>query len=242
MEENLPVQKKIKSSEKFGALIRERWPEYILEIVVIILSISISFALDEWKDNRRRQELEELYLKELAEDIASDMNQLKEVVAETRLIVQKTESLSKLGQEGTSPGYDQFAKDVRFIFKRPRFVARDATFSDLKSTGNMQVISSFPLKNALFDYYSHYTSVVLIEAAEAEASNSLLGPYILRRLPLGNTSDENRKGTPTAISREVEFQNLILVRQSTRQELMAEYEDLLTEAGRVVDLSKTRAK
>ena len=217
--------------------LRDNWPEYLIEMVVIVLSISASFALDEWKDNRQRQELEQLYLKELAVDISSDMNQLAGIVAETRSIIQAADTLMNFSSKNGNKDYNQFVKDVRFIFKRPRFVARDATFSNLKSTGNMQVISSFQLRNALFDYYSRYESTVLVETAELEASNTLLGPFILKRITL----NKNAQKIPLAsVSGEVEFQNIVLIRQATRQELLEEYEEILANGEQISALLKAQ--
>lgn len=224
MENKLPVQKPSNALDKLTGLIRERWPEYVIEIIVIILSISISFALDEWKDKSRKKELEQFYLKELTRDIESDINQLDEVIAESRNVVQKANALIKLGQGNAQPVDNQFFSDIRFIFKRPRFVAQDATFSDLKSTGNMQALSSFPLKSNLFDYYKQYESIVLIETAELESTNTLVAPYILKRLPLTDGSISAKKLNLTAIVHDIEFQNGLLVRLTTRQELLREYE------------------
>ena len=153
-----------------------------------------------------------------------DINQLDEIIAETRNVVQKVNALIKLGQGNSQPVYNQFFSDIRFIFKRPRFVAQDATFSDLKSTGNMQALSSFPLKSDLFDYYKQYESIVLIETAELESTNTLVAPFILKQLPLLEGSISTQKLTITAIVHTIEFQNGLLVRQTTRQELLREYE------------------
>jgi hypothetical protein len=43
------------------AVLRHRWPEYLIEIVVIVFSISISFAFDQWKERRHEHEVEQLY-------------------------------------------------------------------------------------------------------------------------------------------------------------------------------------
>lgn len=240
MEEKPPVQKPVTSIRKLANLIRERWPEYVIEIVVIIFSISISFALDEWKESQRKQELEQLYLKELARDMETDMRQLSEIITETKQIVQTVDRLTKRSQSRTQPNYDQFIKDVRFIFKRPRFVAQDATFSDLKSTGNLQTMRSFPLKNALFDYYKHYESIGLVESAELESTNTLVGPYLLKRLPLQNTSAESGKVDLAAVFREAEFQNLMLVRYSNREELLRDYEQIRRQGQRILTSIKSQ--
>jgi hypothetical protein len=242
MDQKPAVQKPVTSLRKLANLIRERWPEYVVEIAVIIFSISISFALDEWKDRQQKQELEQLYLKELARDIDADIRQLNGIIAETKQVAQKANGLIKLSQQESQPVYSQFVNDVRFIFKRPRFVAQDATFSDLKSSGNLQTMRSFPLKNALFDYYKHYESIVLVETAELESTNVLVGPYLLKRLPFLNENNVTPKVNLAAIIHEVEFQNTMLVRLSTREELLRDYEQISKQGQRILTSIKSQIR
>lgn len=242
MEEKLPVQHTDTAGRKLSALLHDKWPEYVIEVIVIIFSISISFALDEWKDNRKKQELEQFYLKELAHDIETDTSQLREIIAETQQIVQKARTLRQYSEVPTQPSYTSILTDIRFIFKRPRFVAQDATFADLKSTGNMQTLSSFPLKSALFDYYKQYESITLVEAAELETTNTLVAPSVVKRLPLADGIKTNHQANLTALFREVEFQNGLLIRETTREELLHNYERTLNHGNQILASIKSQLK
>ena len=233
--------KSVNSFGKLSSLVRERWPEYVIEIIVIIFSITISFALDEWKDGRQKQELEQTYLKGLYSDIQKDIRQLNVVIAETQQIIQTAKSLSELSPQ-TPTNYHQFVENVRFVFKRPRFIAEDATFSDLKSTGNMQVINSFTLKNSLFDYYKQYETGVQVEAAELETTNAIIGPYLIRQLSLAEKHNTAPKPGWATITNEVEFQNALLLRRSTREELLHDYQQSYKLGNRILALIKPRLK
>lgn len=235
-------QKPISSIGKLTNLLRERWPEYVLEIFVIIFSITISFALDEWKDGQRKQELAQAYLKGLYREIQTDTSQLKEIIAETKQVIKQAKSLSELDPHTPPTDYKQFVSQMRFVFKRPRFIAEDATFSDLKSTGNMQVISSFPLKNSLFDYYKQYEAIGQVETAELETTNAIVGPYLLRRFSLADKANEAPKASWAAITGEIEFQNTLLIRRSTREELLRDYEESLTLGKQILTLIKPELK
>ncbi|MBD2702183.1 hypothetical protein IC229_16140 [Spirosoma sp. BT702] len=220
-----PEIKPVNSFGKVLNLLREKWPEYLLEIIVIIFSITISFALDEWKDQRQKKETEQTYLKGLYSDIQTDMNQINEVINETKQVIQATRTLSEMDTQRSAITYAGFVDNVRFMFKRPRFIAEDATFADLKSTGNMQVISSLPFKKALFDYYKQYETIIRVETAELETTNTIVGPSLLGRLPLGKQPSTPAKAAWTSIINDVAFQNSILVRRSTREELLRDYQD-----------------
>ncbi|GAB4029795.1 hypothetical protein [Spirosoma gilvum] len=227
---------------KLAQLVREKWPEYVIEIIVIIFSISISFALDEWKDDRHKQELEQTYLKGLYSDIQTDMRQIGEVIAETKQVIQKATSLSNRNPQTPISDYEAFVQDFRFVFRRPRFIAEDVTFADLKSTGNMQVISNALLKRALFDYYKQYETIVRVETAELETTNTIIGPYLLRRLPLTGTSLKNAGVNWGAALAENEYQNALLVRRSTREELLRDYQESLRLGRSILTLIKPAIK
>lgn len=235
-------QKPISSIGKLTNLLRERWPEYVLEIFVIIFSITISFALDEWKDERHKREMAQAYLKGLYREIQTDTSQLKEIIAETKQVIQQTKSLSQINSQSPVTDYNRFVSQVRFVFKRPRFIAEDATFSDLKSTGNMQVINSFPLKNSLFDYYKQYETIVQVETAELETTNAIVGPYLIRRFPLAGKANEVPKANWAAITGEIEFQNMLLIRRSTREELLHDYQESFALGKQILTLIKPQLK
>ena len=237
-----PAPKPVNSFGKLYSLIRERWPEYVLEIAVIIFSITISFAFDEWKDSRHKQELEQAYLKGLYKDVKIDTSQLKEVIAETQQVIHTANSLAELNPQTSRYDYRQFVSQTRFIFKRPRFIAEDATFADLKSTGNIQVINSFPLKNSLFDYYKQYETIVQVETAELETTNTIVGPYLLKRFPLAGKTSSPPIGNWLAITGEIEFQNALLIRRTTREELLHNYQRSLALGNQILALIKPQLK
>ncbi|GAB3935859.1 hypothetical protein [Larkinella terrae] len=215
------------SSGKLIRLLREKWPEYVIEILVIIFSITISFILDEWREKQRKEEVEQTYLKGLSSDIKTDQNQLVEVIEETRQILQNVDQLIAASRQPLpADSSRQVLNAIRFILKRPRFVAEDATFADLKSTGNMQLMSNSDLKRALFDYYKTYESVTLVENAELDAVTNLVGPYLISRVSFadGKSSDISHFFGQT------EFRNIIFVRKSQRSELLNAYQKLLNSA------------
>lgn len=118
-----------------AATLRHRWPEYLLEMVVIVLSISLSFALDQWKERRREAELEQLYLKTLAGNLASDIDKLHEVIPETRLVLRKAQALLDRSRASVSTPpvtSAQLNEDLLDIGRRPSFLAHDTAFADLR--------------------------------------------------------------------------------------------------------------
>src|ERR1700712_819309 len=84
------------------ATLRHRWPEYLIEIFVIVFSISVSFALDQWKERRHDEALERLYLKTVSDNLASDIDALHEIIPETQLVLRQAQALVDASR-GTNP-------------------------------------------------------------------------------------------------------------------------------------------
>lgn len=213
------------------ATLRHRWPEYLIEIVVIVLSISISFGLDQWKERRREAALERLYLKTLADNLASDIDKLHEVIPETRLVLRKAQAL--LDQNRASAPAAPAQQDLMDIARRPSFLAHDAAFADLRSSGNLRVIHDFGLKNALFDYYGEYEAIKAKETSERESLIMLVAPLLLRKVSLGGDAAGAAGPRTPAVHNDREFDNAMYVRLHERGELLADYRKELDLAERL---------
>ncbi len=223
------------AGRQVARLLQEKWAEYVVEMFVIVFSISASFALDEWKDARGKRELEQTYLRGLQNDLEADSVHLTEVITETNLVVGRARNLLAANRPETAP--ESVLNDLLVIFKRPRFIAEDATFSDLKSSGNLQALQDFPLKNALFDYYRLYESTGLVESAERDVTTSLIAPYMVKRLPLapGNRAMTGapKPGAVLALLNDMEFRNNVFIRQANREELLGDYRQILALNGQI---------
>jgi hypothetical protein len=114
---------------------------------------------------------------------------------------------------------------IRSLLGRPKFLTHDATFSELKSSGNLHLIEDPELKNLLCAYYSETQIIKEAQDAEQQATITLSGPYFLKTFAL----DEKAAGSATlsanieSIAKDVEFQNNVLLRLSNRKELLDLY-------------------
>jgi len=219
-----------------AGLIREMWPAYLIEIVVIILGISITLALEEWRDNRKENQLEQVYLKNLATDIGTDVNSLKYVTAGTREILFRGNELIGMIRNPPRPelSYTRINADVRAILARPKFLPSDATFSDLRSSGNLHLLKDIQLKNLLFAYYNQTQNIREMQDAEQLATISLSGNYFLKHFSVADSIAV----APVADAEEIqqlvkslEFDNQVSLRVSNRKELMEDYQKADSLAG-----------
>jgi hypothetical protein len=56
------------------------WKNHVVELIVVIIGITSALALNNWNENRLSENLETKYLQSLTKDIASDLQQLQELV------------------------------------------------------------------------------------------------------------------------------------------------------------------
>jgi hypothetical protein len=211
------------------ALIREMWAAYLIEIFVIILGISITLALEEWRDKNKEKQLEQLYLKNLLTDIEADHQSLGNAIAGTNKMLEGGNQLLGYMKDSSSNNISFYNvnSDVRAILGRPKFTSHDATFSDLKSSGNLHLLEDIQLKNLLFTYYSETQIIRDNQDAEQQATISLSGSYFLKKFPLVNLNrppEMPEKGSLHGLMTDIEFQNNVLLRVSQRGELLSLYQ------------------
>jgi hypothetical protein len=229
---------------RVSTLLREMWPAYLIEILVIILGISITLALEEWRDQSKENQLENIYLKNLLADVEVDLHSLQEVSASTQKIVTIGNELLEYTRNlrGKDLSSNRVDADVRSILGRPKFFSSDATFSDLKSSGNLHLLKDIPLKNKLFAYYGQTQNIKELQDAEQLATITLSGSYFLKRFPMADSSSLTSNTRPDDADKlltNFEFENNVLLRVLTRKELLEVYQIADSLAGQLkIELDK----
>jgi hypothetical protein len=242
MNESLPPQKQLNEHQnaspstrfehikKITVLFRQRWPEYLIEVVVVILGITISFALSNFQTNAANNTLEESYLKSLHDDFSSDSRELKETIIQTENVIKSAQViLERSHDEQNTMEKNELIQLVRAIASRPNFVSKNATFSSLKNSVNLQLIRDLELRNLLFIYDQQYQALKIVEFFEGQEMITLIGPFILRNIPLDSHFSQGFK--PSEVNRllaDMEFINHIILRADKRKELLETYQEILT--------------
>jgi hypothetical protein len=180
------------------------------------------------EDNSKEDKLASIYLKNLLSDIDVDLQSLKFSTENTQVIINKGNELLEFvnGASVVALTPATIDSDLRIILNRPNFISRDASFSDLKSSGNLHLLKDIELKNLLFAYYGLAQTIREVQDAERQATIVISGPYFLRKFPLGGPA--SGAGTMTvqeqqALAKDIEFGNNVLLRVENRKELLEDY-------------------
>jgi hypothetical protein len=227
------------SFREIGFLFRSQWPKYLVDVLVIIIGITLSFTFDSFKEEYNRRATEKAYIKALLGDVISDIHELKRVIAASENVVEKANWLLSMTDKPKEINREQFATAVKEVMDRTNFISKDATFSDLTSSGNMLLLEDINLKATLFEYHRLYESVRAVEIAERETANINIAPYLMKNFSIkglkkgGKTTIVHQGVNLDQLLGDNDFSNIISVRWVDRSELLDDYRLELTMAEKI---------
>jgi hypothetical protein len=141
----------------FKNILVERWREYVLEIIVVIIGITISFTIANYQTNASNRSLEQTHLIGLLADIESDIDALSAVTEKTRMVVDAAQKLiDEIRRTSPTMTKKEFVSLILSTAERPNYVSKNTTFASLKSSGNFNLITDNELKLLLFAYDAQY--------------------------------------------------------------------------------------
>ena len=130
------------------------WRRFGRDIVVIILGVLIALAFDNWAAGRSDRRSERLYLQRLGRDLRADSVMLADyhrtaVVGESaaRTLLSNLSDAARMPDSAVARN---FSDATRGAYLSPH----SPTIEELKSTGNLRVIRSDTLRDAILTYYA----------------------------------------------------------------------------------------
>ena len=124
------------------------------EIVLVVIGILIALSINNWNEQRKTRVLEKSYNQSIKNDLKSDHETIEYIVKETKLSIDAYELLmDKLKSFDTindsRPLYTLLFNNRGF----PDLKVSDNTIETLKNSGNIEIISSLPVRNVIQSYY-----------------------------------------------------------------------------------------
>ncbi len=131
--------------------LKQNWQKYILDILVIIIGISISFLLDEWRQNLQEKDIEIESLESIRSNLMVDTVILNTRIKRCEVFLWSYSQILK---------YDSldFPKDSLKIYldhtlTYSTFEATQIGYEALKQTGNAKLISNKELLTSIIQLY-----------------------------------------------------------------------------------------
>jgi len=130
------------------------------EVLLIVIGILIAVQLSNLNDQRKSLDLERSYLERLAAEVRANVVLFSEYQTTDINGRQITERFATSSNDPSSADADLVEATREFFTKGwniPDFDPSVTTFDDLKATGNLKVIRSTELREAIINLYASYT-------------------------------------------------------------------------------------
>lgn len=163
------------------SLLWRRWPEFFIEFVLIIVGILTALAIDGWVQDRKDRRTEIAYLELLRDDLLLIEGQLQDYVDyESANVATGAALLHALDPSNSERKLAEIGASLSRLSARKTLQIVSTAFTDLQSTGNLQIISNQDLRQHLIRYFfqSERTELVIEKNNTAFIDNLYL-PFML---------------------------------------------------------------
>ena len=164
---------------------RNDWPSYIFEILVIIIGITISFWVNEWRIANEERDSEKRLIHEFHENLAADsLNLFTDMkLIETGLPAYDT--VINTTVDWQSFPKDSIGKFLQFTSIYFTFLSNDMTYEEIKQSGLSRLISNKPLLADIINlYHVDYLQIREINKIESTFILNRMLPFLDSQLPV----------------------------------------------------------
>lgn len=157
--------------------VKQKWPEYFLEILVIVIGIYGAFALDNWNEDRQNNKIRKQLENSLLTEFQSNLTQLNTAINYHQMAKESTAKLLFLIKNDTSLPEDSIRfliADMGWIFT---FDAQNNVMRSATSSGQIHLIKNETLKNLLFAWTDLAHDASEEEVRAKEIYDTRIVPY-----------------------------------------------------------------
>jgi len=160
-----------------------QWKRTAVEGVAIVISILLAFWIDTWWEEQKEARFEVAYLHELQEDFELNKSTLEIMTARLEGIIRSTLVLQEQSALASpSLPVAELNENFRSITRMAAFIPVNRAYANLTGSGDLRLIQSRPLKNALAEYYAAAKITVLVQNTHEMELVQIYEPYIIENL------------------------------------------------------------
>ncbi len=148
------------------------WRYALGEVLIVILGISIAFALNNWAQSSRDRETRRQYLESLVDDLESEMQHLEDNISAFKTKIRSVESILPY-LAGKQERRDTITYKIFALTDLVAYQRHDITYRTLVNSGDLRLLPDFQLKKEL---ESHYAGQEIIQL-DYERQNKIHEKY-----------------------------------------------------------------
>ncbi len=212
---------------------------FLAEIAILVLGISVSFLLNEWRMNQREQAEERDLLESFRSDLISDSTYISGAV---KTIENQIERGNKVLANNSYQYSDSLRFQVLTTLNYVPFRTNDITYEGMKSVGASALIKNDSLRSQIIGIYENgYQLLQTWTGIDSEHVRLRLIPYVESNFPYAPAFDYSSKGS-TAEKKFVkavqadEFKHLVQFGTSYKINSKAIFELLLAELKETIEM------
>ncbi|MFL5730892.1 MAG: hypothetical protein ACJ75J_15495 [Cytophagaceae bacterium] len=155
--------------------------EYLFDVVVIFVGITISFYADNWKRSNEESQLEAEYLNGFLQDLKSDKEKLEMAMVSAGVVnASSIKLLGYIGRKEFQP--DSFYFHSAQILEVIDFKPNMHTYEEIKSTSQLKLIKDDQLRKQIIDLYEFYKHLDFVDMLARKQQLEYYLPYITERI------------------------------------------------------------
>ena len=226
------------------------WRRLSLEAGAIVGSILLAFAIDAWWEDRKEARLEVVYLLELQEDFEQNKSRLEDQAAEFE---ETARSMSVLQEQSAldspSMSVSELNENFSQIIDMTTFYPINRAYANMTGSGDLKLIRSRPLKNALAEYYAAAQITVLVQNTHEMELVQIYEPYIIENLDyaaVGYTRVDDFPLPPPIEEASIlkvlatrEFRNILIQKSVITTDLIDQFRGMLERTNNILRLVKS---
>ena len=181
--------------------LKEKWPEYLLEIFVLIIGIYGAFAVDNWNEERKERKSEILVLENLKKELQSNFVQWDYIFGRHKVRMQSAKSiLDENVYEMSSERIDLLMDSVLYNWT---YNPNLGVYKSVINTGKLDLITNEALRTRIAGFGDRLEDFQEDEFNAATYSRGKLEPFVIKNYPtnLGFDRTEEEKKTAKDIRR-----------------------------------------
>jgi hypothetical protein len=132
---------------------RKKWTHYFWEFLMLFLAVFSGFLAEYQLEHMIEHQREKQYVRSILEDLKGDISQLDSLISSRNGRKASIDSLNKLLD---APDPDDFGKEIYYLARlltvTPIFFNNDRTIQQLKNGGNLRLIRTQRVSDAIMSY------------------------------------------------------------------------------------------